>query len=68
MKREQWEPIHLVDIKNETIQCTHYIFEQAGASNPQWFNLKNYPREYRKRGNAMFENLHQKVKRKLKAS
>ena len=68
MDREQWEPIHVTDAKHEAMRCTHYLFDQAGGRHPQWFNLKSYPREYRKRGNAMFDFLHQKVKRQLQAS
>ena len=58
MSREQWEPIHVLDVTQEAMRCTHYIFEQAGGSNPQWFDMKSYPREYRKRGNLMFDYLH----------
>ena len=68
MRREQGEPINVVDFKHEAMKCAHLILELAGGSHPQWFDLKNYPREYRKRGSLMFDNLHQKVKRTLKNS
>ena len=48
----------MADIKNEAMKWTHYLLDQAGGSNPQWFSIKNYPKEFRKRGNAMFDNLH----------
>ena len=68
MDTEQWEPIHVVDINQEAMKCTYYLFEQAGGRHPSIFNLKNYPREYRKRGNRMYEYLHQLVRRKLNDS
>ena len=54
MRRHQWEPINVVDFKHEAMKCAHLILDLAGGSHPQWFDYKNYPREYRKRGNLMF--------------
>ena len=68
MDREQWEPIHVADVKSEAIKWTHYLFEEVGRCNPSIFNLKSYPRECRKRGNKMFDYLHQMVRRQLQAS
>ena len=68
MNTELWESIFVADAKQETMKCTYYLFEQAGRRYPSIFNLKNYPREYRKRSNKVFDYLHQMVKRQLDAS